>query len=277
MVSSRKDKENSQEGKLKTQGRRLAELGQFVGGFAHEIRNPLSTIGLNLKMIEEELKEPMSPRERRVQRRLGRLSREVERLQDILEGFLSYVRAPGPARRKTNLNDIVRDLSDLVGPGLELAGHNLRVFYKPELPDIQVDPSQIQQVVLNLVTNAEQALQEEGRTGEILLATDRRREKGRRVQVITVTDSGPGMEEEVLEKCFQPYFSTKSGGSGLGLAVTQRLIHDHGGEVRVESHPGHGTRFEVILPEELEDPEELADREEPEERKESEKEAEGGT
>jgi signal transduction histidine kinase len=249
MDASRKDKRNSPEGKLKNHGRRLAELGQFVGGFAHEIRNPLSTIGLNLKMIEEELKEPMSPRERRVQKRLGRLSREVDRLQEILEGFLSYVRAPGPIRKKTNLNDIVRDLSDLVGPGLELTGHHLRVFLKPKIPDIEVDPSQIQQVVLNLVTNADQALQGEGRTGEILLATDRRKEGGRWVQVVTVTDSGPGMEEEILEKCFQPYFSTKSGGSGLGLAVTQRLIQDHGGEVRVESHPGHGTRFEVLLPE----------------------------
>ena len=249
MDASRKDKGKSPEGKLKNHGRRLAELGQFVGGFAHEIRNPLSTIGLNLKMIEEELKEPMSPRERRVQKRLGRLSREVDRLQEILEGFLSYVRAPGPVRKRTNLNDIVRDLSDLVGPGLEMTGHNLRVFMKPDLPDIEVDPSQIQQVILNLVTNADQALQGEGRTGEILLATDRRKEGEDWVQIITVTDSGPGMNEDIAEKCFQPYFSTKSRGSGLGLAVTQRLINDHGGEVRVESHPGHGTRFEVVVPE----------------------------
>ncbi len=252
MDASRKDKGISPEGKLRNQGRRLAELGQFVGGFAHEIRNPLSTIGLNLKMIEEELKEPMSPRERRVQKRLGRLSREVDRLQEILEGFLSYVRAPGPVRKPANLNNIIRDLSDLVGPGLELTGHNLRVYMKPGLPDIEVDPSQIQQVILNLVTNAEQALEGEGKTGEILLATDRRKEDGAWVQVITVTDSGPGMESEILEKCFQPYFSTKSSGSGLGLAVTQRLIRDHGGQVRVESHPGHGTRFEVLLPEEVE-------------------------
>ncbi len=256
MDASRKNKGKSPEGKLKNHGRRLAELGQFVGGFAHEIRNPLSTIGLNLKMIEEELKEPMSPRERRVQKRLGRLSREVDRLQEILEGFLSYVRAPGPVRKPANLNDIVRDLSDLVGPGLEKAGHHLRVFMKPGLPDIEVDPSQIQQVILNLVTNADQALQGEGKTGEILLATDRRKEGEGWVQVISVTDSGPGMGKDIADKCFQPYFSTKGSGSGLGLAVTQRLISDHGGDVRVESHKGHGTRFEVLLPEGVEQPQE---------------------
>ncbi len=239
---------SSRESDLALHGRRLALLGSLVGGFAHEIKNPLSTIGLNLKLLEEELAGAETPREKKVLDRTVRLSREVARLQAILEGFLDYVRAPRPTLEPERLGDLVREVADLMAPPLEARGISIRLYLREGLPPLPIDRKMIHQALVNLVTNAEQAMTE-GRGGEILIATGRLRENGRTLQTISVTDSGPGMPPEVLQRCFQPYYSTKRKGSGLGLAITRRLVEDHGGEIRVESHEGKGTRFEIRLPE----------------------------
>lgn len=227
---------------------RLVRLRGLVGGFAHEIKNPLSTIGLNLRLMEEELAEPLSARERRILDRTRRLTKEVDRLQAILEEFLNYVRAPEPVIQRVSLNEIVREVADLLAPEIEARGISLKLLLSEGLRRATVDARLVHQALLNLVRNAEQALTEIERPGEIIVSTAFENDGERGWHVLTVTDSGPGMAPQVLARCFQPYFSTKRGGTGLGLAITRRLIEDHGGEISVDSHEGIGTRFVIRLP-----------------------------
>lgn len=247
MSAKSENAEAEREEELSLHGRRLARLGGLIGGFAHEIKNPLSTIGLNLKLMEEELREPLTAREKRTLKRTQRLSKEVGRLEGILDDFLNYVRAPRPKRASISLNEVVRELADLVGPGLEKEGIRLHAYLEEGLPPLGADAGMLHQALLNLVTNAQQALVDSGRKGEILIGTGQ--ERG--YHTLSVIDSGPGMSEEIRRRCFQPYFSTKRGGTGLGLAIARRFIEDHGGDIRVESEPGAGTRFHVRVPSSL--------------------------
>ncbi|MFQ5506373.1 MAG: PAS domain-containing sensor histidine kinase [Planctomycetota bacterium] len=247
MSAQSENAEAEREEELSLHGRRLARLGGLIGGFAHEIKNPLSTIGLNLKLMEEELREPQTAREKRMLERTQRLSKEVDRLEGILDDFLNYVRAPRPRRQSISLNEVVRELTDLVGPGLEKDGIRLHAYLQEGLPRLRADAGLLHQALLNLVTNAHQALENSGRKGEILIGTGQERGSPG-YHTLSVIDSGPGMSEEIRRRCFQPYFSTKRGGTGLGLAITRRFIEDHGGDIRVESEPGAGTRFYLRLP-----------------------------
>jgi two-component system sensor histidine kinase HydH len=233
---------------LAVHGRRLARLGGLVSGFAHEIKNPLSTIGLNLGLMEEELEQQEGPRERRMLDRTRRLSREVQRLQGVLDSFLSYVRGPLPNLQSISLNSVVRELVQLVAPGLEKQGLTVSMHLSEGLPHIEADSSLLHQAVLNLVKNAEQALLGADRRGEILLATGRETHDGLDWLTLSVIDSGPGIDERAIAQIFQPYFSTKKEGTGLGLAIAQRVIEDQGGQIGVESQLGTGTRFTVRLP-----------------------------
>ncbi|MEZ5987907.1 MAG: ATP-binding protein [Planctomycetota bacterium] len=227
---------------------RTSRLHHLVGGFAHEIKNPLSTIGLNLRLLEEDLAGPESPRDKRILERTRRLSKEVARLQGILQSFLDYVRAPRPVLAELRLNELVREIADLVGPTLEAGGVRLGLFLAEELPPLLADRTLLHQALLNLVTNAEQALAAAGAGGEILVSTGWEDGPGGGRHFVSVLDNGPGMDEATRERCFHPYFSTKRGGAGLGLAITRRFVEDHDGTIEVESDPGHGTRFTVRLP-----------------------------
>ena len=227
---------------------KLERLGRLVGAFAHEIKNPLSTIALNLSLMEEELDENAGAREKRFKTRTQRLRREVDRLHGILEGFLAYVRAPQPRIESISLNLLVRNVTDLVAPELEKEGIALRLLLTEGIDELEADGRLVHQVLLNLVRNAEQALLEVQHARELLVGTSVDASEAGRFHVLSVTDNGPGMSEEAMERCFQPYWSTKPGGSGLGLAITKRFVEDHGGEIRIESQVGVGTRFLVRLP-----------------------------
>ena len=216
---------------------KLAALGRLVGGFAHEIKNPLSTIGLSLRLMEEELKEAQSVRERRLLQRTQRLAGEVERVTGILQDFLGYVRAPEPTLVSTSLNAIVRDVGELLAPEFDQASIRLHMLLAEGLPQATVDPQLVHQVLLNLLRNAEQAIGEGDGGGEILVQTSYDEGVDPPVHEIMVTDSGPGMSAEQIEACFQPYFSTKRHGTGLGLAISRRFVEDHGGEILVDSEP----------------------------------------
>ncbi|MCB9920138.1 MAG: hypothetical protein H6832_17185, partial [Planctomycetes bacterium] len=228
--------------------RPFERLARLVGAFAHEIKNPLSTIALNLRLMEEELQEPANAREKRFLTRTRRVRGEVDRLHGILEGFLSYVRAPQPKIESLSLNQLVRNVTDLVAPELEKEGIALRLLLTEGLADLEADPRLVHQVLLNLVRNAEQALLEVDHARELIVGTSIDVGDGPSVHVLSVTDNGPGMSEETIARCYEPYWSTKPGGSGLGLAITKRFVEDHGGEIRIESQPAVGTRFLVRLP-----------------------------
>jgi len=232
---------------------RYERLGDLIRGFAHEIKNPLSTIGLNLRLMEEELSEQQSPREKQFLVRTRRLAKEVERVQGVLDGFLGFLRAPEPHLVRCSLNDVVREVVDLVGPGLESQGLRLHAYLAEGLPECMADPSLLHQVLQNLIRNSEQALIHSDRRGEILVSTGQIEIDGKLWHSLSVIDGGPGMAPEVLEQCFEPYYSTKRGGSGLGLAITRRFIEDQGGTIEVESTIGTGTKFRILLPSERDD------------------------
>ena len=229
----------------------LEFLGRLAGGLAHEIKNPLSTMAINLTLLEEEWeragqeRNPGAPeptaREQRSLKRLRTLQREVARLEHILEEFLGYARRTAVNKRPEDLSRIVRELLEFVEPEDERAGIRHHVDLPVGLPLVLVDEPQIKQAFLNLLVNARHAMPD---GGELVVQACR---VGTRVEV-TLTDTGVGMTEEKLARCFDVYWSDKKGGTGLGLSTAKRIIEEHGGLIRVISEPGRGTSFSVELP-----------------------------
>jgi signal transduction histidine kinase len=220
---------------------RLAQLGALLAGFAHEVRNPLSTIGLNLQLVLEEFEEAATPRDRRLHKRLSTVQAEVQRLRKILEEFLSFARAPEPKPKPEDLNERLQTLVEFSAPELGERGIALRFYPSPEVGKVALDWDHLQAALVNLLRNAGEAI--EG-AGEVWMATSR---EGDEV-VIRVTDTGRGIPPELHSRVFEPYFSTKSTGTGLGLPTTRRIVEEHGGTLSFSSEPGKGTQFTIRLP-----------------------------
>jgi signal transduction histidine kinase len=223
---------------------RLAAIGKMAAVITHEVRNPLSSIGLNTELLEEELGN-LEDRETGEARQLCRsIQSEVDRLTAITETYLHFARLPKPKLNSEVLNQIVQNLTDFERDPLMLRGVKLDVGLTPDLPQVTVDEGQIRQALLNLLRNAADAVSEIG-GGRVAVTTQRGADGS--VQVV-VEDDGPGIVEEMAGKIFDPFFSTKEGGTGLGLALTHQIVRDHSGTIAVESQPGRGARFIVSLP-----------------------------
>lgn len=220
---------------------RYAEIAELAGGLAHEIRNPLSTMSLNLDLLAEEFPNPGSPREKRIVTKIERLRRESQRLQDILENFLRFARVQELRLETADLNLIVEELRDFFEPQAMAQGIVVRTQFETDLPKMSLDVDLFRQALLNLFINARQAMPD---GGELLLRT---RSEGR-WNVLEVTDTGVGMSPEVRDRVFDAFYSTRPGGSGLGLPTTRKIIEAHGGSVRIDSEPGKGSQFIVRLP-----------------------------
>jgi two-component system, NtrC family, sensor histidine kinase HydH len=222
--------------------RRMAFLGTLAGGLAHEIRNPLSTMKVNLQMLRDDLAKDGAAE--RSARRVDVLEQAVRRLESIVDDFLNYARGFELRIEPTDLNRVVAEVVVFVEPEAQRHGVSLRTAYAADLPAVPVDRKYLQQALLNLLLNARQAIESSGKTGEIFVTTQR---SGKQAWIV-VTDTGPGIAAEVLPRIFDVYFSTKKGGTGLGLPTTKRIIEEHGGAVRVESELGKGTSFRLELP-----------------------------
>ncbi len=219
----------------------LVELAGLTGGLAHEIKNPLSAVKLNLKLLSEDFPGVDEDARRRNANRLGRIQGEVQRLHDILDEFLRYAGNIELHPVEIDLRQVVEELVDFFRPQAE-SSHVVLRSQAPDTPVLcRVDPVQFKQAVLNLMLNADQAMSD---GGELLLKL--RSGDGR--AVLEVIDTGPGMPPEVQGKVFDAYYSTRPGGSGLGLPTTQRIIRQHEGRIVVDSEPGRGTRFAIELP-----------------------------
>jgi signal transduction histidine kinase len=218
-----------------------AEVSQLAGGLAHEIRNPLSTVSLNLDLLAEDFQKPETTRDRRVLQRIDRLRNEVHRLHGILESFLRFARVQDLKLEVTDLNEIVEELHDFYEPHAATKSIVMRVHFATRLPRICLDTDLFKQALLNLVLNAEHAMPS---GGELILTT---RRDGRWV-VVDVTDTGVGMAPEDRARIFEPFFSTRPGGSGLGLPTTRKIVEAHGGTIDVQSEPGKGSQFTIRLP-----------------------------
>jgi signal transduction histidine kinase len=272
---------------------RLAELGAMTSGLAHEIKNPLSTIGLNAQLLSESISDlPIDEQEKgRLARRMDALAREVERLRGILTDFLEYAGEIRLEPRPTDLNQAVSELVDFFLPQAERHGVRLRADLAPGPLTVDLDAPHFKQAVLNLMLNATEAMATpttptspaptrqgstrpgpagsgparpspaaaggkdpgppppEARAKELILKTARRAAPDRRPELaVHVIDTGPGLSPDAAARIFKPYFTTKRGGTGLGLPTAARIIEEHGGRIDVHSEPGKGTDFTIVLP-----------------------------
>lgn len=228
---------------------RLASLGQLSASVAHEINNPISGV-LNLSMLlQRMLKQDGVPPERLAdfRRYLQQISSETTRVGRIVSDLLAFSRRSKPQRADADLNKIIRSTVSLVGHKLKLCDTTAIMNLDEQLPMVQCDASQMQQVVLNLVMNAAEAAQ--GRGGGKIVITTRSNAQRDGVEMV-VEDNGEGIPPEHLSKIFEPFFTSKSDGKGvgLGLAVLYGIVREHDGEVDVSSKVGVGTRFTISLP-----------------------------
>lgn len=237
------DAEADSDPEEQTRTERLAQLGSLLAGFAHEVRNPLSTIGLNLELVREDLDESDEPKDRRTRRRLEVVGQEVQRLQTILEEFLTFAREPRFHLRPTDMNALLRSVVELCEAEFTARRIALQFFPDERLGAVDVDPDMIRSAVINLIRNARDACSE---GDEVLVGV--RYEPDSPAFAIQIVDTGPGMPEEVREKALRPYFTTKKEGTGLGLPLARRIVLGHRGAFRLASEPDKGTQFTLILP-----------------------------
>jgi two-component system NtrC family sensor kinase len=222
----------------KLRAARIAMAGKMGGKIAHEVRNPLSSIELNTSLLEDEFDEHDSePREL-----CRNIRNEIARLTEITEIYLG-LRGGKPQLARESLNAIVDGLVGFVRKDLANRHVDLATELDPEDPVGHIDANQIRQCLINLVRNAADAVAGNG-GGRVVIRT--RSARGR-VEV-AVEDDGVGIASEQLPRLFEPFFSTKKGGTGLGLALTQQIIQDHGGEIQVASRVGRGTTFTLSVP-----------------------------
>ena len=216
---------------------RLATVGRMAAHITHEIRNPLASVGLYLELLSDEIGE--NPEAGRL---VKSLSNEVDRLSEITETYLRFVRLPKPKLESEDLGAVASSVMEFSRGELSLAKIDLDLAIASGLPEVAADESQIRQALLNLVRNAKEAMPQGGRI---------------RVEVGTVDpgwvrlavgDSGPGISPDNLSKIFDPFFSTKDKGTGLGLALVQQIVSDHGGRIEVDLPPAGGTTFAILLP-----------------------------
>jgi two-component system, NtrC family, sensor histidine kinase HydH len=218
-----------------------AEISELAGGLAHEIRNPLSTLSLNLDLLAEDFQDAESPRDRRVLKRVERLQHEVQRLYGIVENFLRFARVQDLKLEPTDLNVVVDELRDFYEPNAASRGIVIRTQFAADLPLGLIDVDLFKQAILNLVLNADHAMP----SGGELILTTRREDPW---IVLDVIDTGQGMTDEVRARIFDAFFSTRPAGSGLGLPTTRKIVESHGGTIHVRSDPGKGSQFTIRLP-----------------------------
>lgn len=216
---------------------RLATIGNMAAHVAHEIRNPLVTIGGFTRSLQRQLHNPEA-----VRNTLNIISDEVVRLEKILADVLEFTRLPASIRQDIDLNQIVAEICALLHN--EAENHHIHMLQALDanVTPMRLDAVQIKQLLMNLIQNAIQAMPNGGEL-EVrteLLAAQRVR--------LSVRDTGCGIEAEVLEKIFTPFFTTKTSGTGLGLAICRQIVHEHGGEITVSSVPQQGTTFSIDLP-----------------------------
>lgn len=231
----------------------LEELSKLTGGLAHEIKNPLSTIKLNLDLVSEELKESGAVQSEqrhaggndrrltRAHRQIAVIQKEANRLEQILEDFLRYIGRTELRLASTDLNELVSDMIDFYMPQAHSHSVMIRQGLYNEPLICRIDVDMLKQVMLNLFINAQQAMTDHG---ELMIRTDRQKKDA----VIQISDTGRGIAPDQLPHIFDAYYSSRPRGSGLGLPTAKKIVEAHNGTITVDSEPGKGTSFTIRLP-----------------------------
>ncbi|MBX2811565.1 MAG: PAS domain-containing protein [Myxococcales bacterium] len=226
---------------------RLATIGRMSAHVTHELRNPLASISLNAELLEElslaAEEDRARPGDVQEARQLCRaINREAERLNALAEEYLRFARLPQPDLVLTAPHTLLQSLALFVDRDCKAASVQLRLDIEPNLPEIRVDPNQLRQALLNLLRNGKESMPH---GGELLLGA---RQHNKQV-ALYVRDHGHGIPNEVLNHIFDPFYSTKLTGTGLGLALTQQIVQEHGARLEVVSSPGKGSEFSVYFEE----------------------------
>jgi len=221
---------------------RLNALTLLAAGVAHEIGNPLNSLDIHLQLLERKLRKLPAGDRQGLEEHLGTARDEIGRLDSILRQFLHAVRPTTPQRERSHLHTILHDALKLLQPELESRGISVELQLDEELPQLSLDPGQFQQVFYNLLRNAYQALK--GGDGRI---TIRSRFTDYEVE-LSIADNGTGISPEHMGAIFEPYRTTKSSGTGLGLLIVRRIVREHGGEISIESEEDQGTKVTIHLP-----------------------------
>ena len=222
---------------------RVSSILQLAAGVAHELGNPLNSLHIHLQLMERQLKRAgeLTPSSEKLQSSLAVCHGEVERLDGIISQFLSAVRPSLPDLADVDLIAVLEESLEFLRPELESAGIGVDVSLDSTVPIVQADRNQLKQVFFNLLKNARQAMRTGG-TIKIFTSSDDE------FVFLRIADSGEGISEEDLPRIFQPYFSTKAGGHGLGMMIVERIIRDHGGQVGIDSKIGVGTVVTLQFP-----------------------------
>lgn len=240
-IAERKRQEES-----KLQSERLTVIGTMSAKLAHEIRNPLSSVLLNLDLVRDEiasLARNGSHGSSELDTLIRAMDSEVRRIERVTEDYLKFARLPKPQRERISLNELLANGLAFMQPSLDKTGVKLRTDFDPLLPPVHADEGQLWQAVLNIIRNALEAMP---RGGVLTLRTFRSGQEA----VLQITDTGHGMTEEQRRSIFKPFFTTKTetGGTGLGLPLTQQIVAEHGGRIECDSAAGQGATFTLRLP-----------------------------
>ncbi|MBI5166543.1 MAG: hypothetical protein HY998_02215 [candidate division NC10 bacterium] len=220
---------------------RMATIGKMSAKVAHEVRNPLSSISLNAEMLEDVIRACPGPFMAEAAEILASIKTEVEALGGVTEEYLRFARLPRPKPEDDSVNEMLEELLDFIKGEASQRQISITRTFSPNLPPLRFDRALLRQAVLNLIKNAFEAMPS---GGELVVGTCYRDGQVR----VTVTDTGAGIEEGFLGRVFDPFYTTKDHGTGLGLTIARQIIHDHGGTLTCQSVPGQGATFIISIP-----------------------------
>jgi len=231
------------------QAQREAAWGEVARRLAHEIKNPLTPIRLSAERMRHKLLPGMTdPKDAQIlERSTETIVQQVEAMKEMVNSFSEYARAPRLEMATVDLNKVAQEVIDLYRAQSAIRGLRLSVDLDPALEVIVADPGRVRQLLLNLVTNAIEALEGQ-RDGVIQIATRRALRDGAAVAEITVEDNGPGFLRELIGQVFDPYVTTKAKGTGLGLAIVRKIVEEHGGHIVADNRAEGGARIQIDLP-----------------------------